>query len=150
MKVFKGSRKVRGKDYDSYKMSLSKREAYLLAKLGEEFVIDDVDEKVGSVWLKVKKSDETTTVFEDSSGGVLDDPVSSFRVYLSKRDYGVVKGLVRGRGLSLCRVISDFLRVCLLEPDLVESPSGVKLVNVFLGKPRSRWERKLWEERIRV
>lgn len=143
MKLYKRVRKRNGKEYEEYRMTLSKREGFLISKLGSEFVVDDVDEKTGSVWLKV--SNKMITTFPVGGGG---DPVSSFRVYLSGEEYRRVKELVRGRGLSLCRVISDFLRCCLEVPGLVESPGGVKVVNVFLGKPRSRWERKLWERRL--
>lgn len=31
----------------------------------------------------------------------------------------------------------------------IKSCVGVKIVNVFLGKPRSKYERKLWTERFK-
>lgn len=72
-------------------------------------------ESMSVLWMNLTKRE----------GGCV-DPVSSFRVYLSRGEYERVKRLCRERGLSLCRVISDFLRACLEVPDLVESPGGVK------------------------
>jgi len=141
MKLYVTKVKVGDKVYNNYKASLTKREAYLLSKVGTEFEIEDVDEKTGSVWFKV--SNKTTTTFED-----LRDPVSSFRLWVGVGEWGRFKRECRVRGLSVCRVLSDFVRCVNLEPGLVESPGGVKVVNVFLGKPRSRFERKLWEKRL--
>jgi len=145
MKLYVTKVKVGDKVYNNYKASLTKREAYLLSKVGTEFEVEDVDEKTGSVWFKV--SNKTTNGFKDLSGGV-GDPVSSFRLWVGVGEWGRFKSECRVRGLSVCRVLSDFVRCVNLEPGLVESPGGVKVVNVFLGKPRSRFERKLWEKRL--
>lgn len=128
--------------------NLTKREAYILRKLGNEFVIEDVDEKTGEVWFKVKRnSNVTTTTDVVQKGG---DSVCSFRLWVSRGEWERFKEECRRRGLSVCRVVSDFVRAVCLEPELVESPGGVKIVNVFLGRPRSRLERKLWETRLRM
>ena len=145
MRLLKRVKKVKGKEYEEYRMSVSKREACLLQKLGNEFVIDDVDEKSGKVWLKSRNV--TTATF--SGEKVVVDPVCSFRVKVSGEEWRRFKGNVRGRGLTVCGVVSDVVRAFNLVPELVESPGGVKIVNVFLGKPRSRFERKLWEERVK-
>jgi hypothetical protein len=141
MKLYVTKVKVGGKVYKNYKASLTKREAYLLSKVGREFEIEDVDEKTGSVWFRV--SNKTTNTFKD-----LGDPVSSFRLWVGVGEWERFKVECRRRGLSVCRVLSDFVRVVNLVPDVVESPGGVRVVNVFLGKPRSRFERKLWEKRL--
>jgi hypothetical protein len=143
MRLYVTKVRVGGKVYENFKASLTKREAYLLSKLGKQFVIEDVDEKTGSVWLKA--CDKTTIGFKD-----LRDPVSSFRLWVDVGLWERFKVLCRERGLSVCRVLSDFVRAVCFAPDLVESPGGVKVVNVFLGRPRSRLERKLWETRLRM
>jgi len=140
MKLYVIKNKVRGKEVLRHRMNLTKREAFLLTNLGNEFTIEDVDKKTGAVWLKVK-NETTTTIW----GTV--DPVSSFRVRDGVGFRRFVE-LCRSRGLTACGVISDFVEVVNFCPELVESPGGVKVVNVFLGKPRSKWERKLWEERL--
>jgi hypothetical protein len=128
--------------------NLTKREAYILRKLGSEFIIEDVDEKTGSVWFKVKGDfNMTTTTSVVQKGG---DSVCSFRLWVGRGDWERFKVLCRERGLSVCRVLSDFVRAVCFAPDLVESPGGVKIVNVFLGRPRSRLERKLWDIRLRM
>jgi len=141
VKLYRNKKRVKDKEYEHFYMRLTHREAYQLRKLGEEFNIDDVDEKSGQVWLKVKSNTTATFVHED--------PVCSFRVR-DGVEWGRFKELCRSRGLTVCGVVSDFVRACGFVPDLVESPGGVKVVNVFLGKPRSRFERKLWEERVKL
>lgn len=148
MKLYEIKQKAGGKEHVRYKMNLTMREAYLLRELGEHFVIEDVDKKTGGVWLKVKDKSNITTA---TGGGTLGavDPVCSFRVKVSGEEWERFKGNVRGRGLTVCGVVSDVVRAFNAAPELVESPGGVKIVNVFLGKPRSKWERKLWEERVK-
>lgn len=133
MKIREDKRKVKGKEYPLYRATLTKREHYLLSKLGKEFEIKDVDPK-GFVELKVKH--DTTKGFATSV-----DPRTSFNVY----DGGVLerfKGLCRERGLSMCQVLNDFM--C----GVVEGVNGdVKIVNVFFGVPRSRKKEVAWKLR---
>jgi len=146
MKVIESKIRVRGKEYKNYKMSLSKREALILKKLGGEFKIYDYDEKTGEVILKPKKKQFNTTF------KYLGDPVCSVRLHVSGEDWVEFKRVVRGKGLTLCWVFSEVVRAVLACPDvadcLVDGRDLVKIVNVFLGSPRSKWERRLWSRRV--
>jgi len=139
MKIRVDKRKVKGKEYELYRATLTKREYHLLQKLGNEFKIKDVDPK-GFVELEVKR--DLTVGFVTSSEGE-GDPQTSFNVY----DRGVLEGFkewCRGRGLSMCQALNDFMRGVVEGEEHLGDVGGVKIVNVFLGKPRSKRKRLLW------
>lgn len=132
MKVYKVEEKRNGKKIIRFKANLTKREGIELLKLGGSFELVDVD-RHGEVFFKVKKCHDY---------GVL-DPKTSFNVY----DRGVLvgfKGWCRGRGLSMCSVLNSFMEGVVEGERHLADVGGVKIVNVFLGRPRSRKKRRVW------
>jgi len=150
MKIYKVIRKKNGKLYEQYVAMLSKYEGRKLLEIAKEFKIEDIDEK-GHVWLKAENQSNTTF----SCGR---DPVVSFRLHVSGEEWVRFKGLVRReRPFNLCWLFSEFVKACLECPGIVDAfceggadgAAFVKFVNVFLGSPRGKWERRLWSKRLR-
>lgn len=132
MRVFKVREKKNGREYVRYKANLTKREGVNLLKLGGKFELEDID-RHGEVFFKVNR--ETTRGFGD--------PKTSFNVYdVVVRDE--FKRWCRERGLSMCQVFNDFMRAVVEGAEHVGDVGGVKIVNVFYGKPRSKRKRLIW------
>ena len=132
MKLYKIKQKKGGKEYSIYIMNLTREEAVKLASLGEEFEIQDVDPK-GFVSLKSKCRSNIAFL----------DRRTCLRLYVSDEDWECFKGLVRGRGLSVCRVVSGFVKAVLADEELLLEPRRVRVVDLFVGYPRSRRQRDI-------
>ena len=136
MKLVKYRTVKKGRRYVSCILRLDREEYLKLRKGACRYRIADVDTN-GTIFLEPLNASTTT----DSQEFLGKSRVTSFRFHGSKQEYVRFKELCKSHGLTTCRVLSDFVRACLVREDGLLEPGSITIQSHFYGKPRGPSEK---------
>jgi len=139
MKLHRYKQRKNGREYEVWSLRLSAEERRRVQNLALEYELDDVDPKG---WLILKaKGESSTAVSSKNLARKLGSFHTSFRLHVSEEEYDRFKELCRSRGLTTCRVISNFIRAALVRDDGLLEPGSITIESHFYGRPRGPSEK---------
>jgi len=136
MKLVKYRTVKKGHRYVSWIFRLDPDERLKLRKGASKYRIADVDSN-GTIFLEPLNASSTS----NSQEFLGKSHATSFRFHGSEGEYVRFKQLCKSRGLTVCRVLSDFVRACLVKDDGLLEPGSITIESHFYGKPRGPSEK---------
>jgi len=136
MKLVKYKTVKKGRRYVSWIFRLSPDERLKLRKGPSRYRIADVDSN-GTIFVEPLNASTTT----DSQEFLRKSRVTSFRFHGSEEEYARFKQLCKSHGLTTCRVLSDFVRACLVKEGSLLEPGSITIESHFYGRPRGPSEK---------
>jgi len=136
MKLVKYRTLKKGRRYVSWIFRLSPEERLKIGKRASVYRIEDIDSD-GTLFVKPLNASSMS----NSQEFLGKSHATSFRFHGSEGEYARFKQLCRSRGLTVCRVLSDFVRACLVKEDGLLEPGSITIESHFYGKPRGPSEK---------
>ena len=106
-----------------------------ILKVSRVWELEDVDPKGYLLFRAVKDNEYDISPKKD--------PVTSIRLKVSKEDWQRFKQILKQQGLNVCHAFSNFVQLVLKHPRLAHGEVELKIINIYQGKPRSKYSKKL-------
>jgi len=138
MRVHRRLNRTGKRVYFRFSIDVSAEEAAEFLRFGKVWEVEDVA-KTGYILLKVKKSPTSMRALLAKAQEPEFRRISA-RLHLTDGEWGRYDEIVRSKGLTICRALSNHVQATIAAEDhLIDAPVTVQVINIFdHTKARSR------------